>query len=204
MDEHMEQSIAAGLRQGDCRAWAQLYEACAQPLFREVGRLMGNHPADVADVVQETFLAAARSARQFDDTRGTLWLWLLGIARNQVALHWRKHSARLEQARRWWAGLNGQAKAWVVQNADPPVEVLAAQELATLVRATLAELPAGYQALLTARYLDGASAEDLASRTGSTVEAIRSKLLRARRSFREVYLKVARQDSYEQSEAGHG
>ena len=203
MDEHMEQVIAAGLRHGDCQAWTQLYEAYAQSLFREVSRLMGGNPADVADVVQEAFLAAARSARQFDPDRGTLWGWLLGIARNQVALYWRKRSTHLAQARRWWAGLNGSAKDWLAGSADPPAEILAAKELAVLVRATLAELPADYQALLTARYLDEASAEQIAGRTSSTADAVRAKLMRARRSFREAYLKVVRHDSNESSEANH-
>ena len=203
MDERMEQVIAAGLREGDCQAWTQLYEAYAQPIFREVSRLMGGNPADVADVVQEAFLAAARCARQFDSSRGTLWLWLLGIARNQVALYWRKRSTRLAQARRWWASLNGSAKDWLAGSADPPAEILATKELAVLVRATLAELPADYQVLLTARYLDDASAEQIASRTGSTGDAVRAKLVRARRSFREAYLKIVHHDSNEAIEASH-
>jgi RNA polymerase sigma-70 factor, ECF subfamily len=203
MDEHMEQIIAAGLRQGDCQAWTQLYEAYAQNLFREVSRLMGGNPADVGDVVQEAFLAAARSAKHFDPRRGTLWVWLLGIARTQVALYWRKHAARLAQARRWWAGLNGSAREWLSGATDPPAEVLATKELAVLVRATLAELPADYQALLTARYLDGISAEQIAGQTNSTGDAVRSKLVRARRSFREVYLTVVGHDSNQASEVRH-
>jgi RNA polymerase sigma-70 factor, ECF subfamily len=190
MDERMEQVIAAGLREGDCQAWTQLYEAYAQALFREVSRLMGGNPADVADVVQETFLAAARSARQFDADRGTLWLWLLGIGRNQVALYWRKHSAHLAQARRWWAGLNGTAKDWLAGSADPPAEILATKELAVLVRAALAELPADYQALLTSKYLDEATSEQIAERTHSTADAVRAKAMRARRAFREAYLRI--------------
>ena len=33
----------------------------------------------------ETMLAAARSARTYDASKGTLWVWLWGIARMQVA-----------------------------------------------------------------------------------------------------------------------
>ena len=58
--------IAAGLRRGSRQAWSALYETYAERLWREVARLMGGNAADVADVVQEVFLAAARSAGKFD------------------------------------------------------------------------------------------------------------------------------------------
>jgi RNA polymerase sigma-70 factor (ECF subfamily) len=203
MDQQTEGVICEGLRRGEPQAWAKLYDSHAERLFREVGRMVGGDPADVADVVQEVFLAVARSARQFDPKRGTLWLWLLGIARNQVALYWRKRTPQLAEARRWWSSLNGRAKAWVAHNADPPAEILEAKELAVLVRATLAQLPIDYQALLTTKYLDGASAEQIAAQTRSTAEAVRAKLMRARRAFREAYLHVVHPSTVEQVGSCH-
>src|SRR6516165_9585156 len=98
MDVHQERAIAQGLRDGKPEAWRALYDAYAERVWRCVARLLGPESADVADVVQETFLAAARSARTFDAARGTLWLWLWGIARNQVAVHCRKEK-RQDRAR---------------------------------------------------------------------------------------------------------
>ena len=45
--------------------------------------------------------------------------------------------------------------------------------------------------LLTARYLEGKSEQQLAAQEESTVPAIRSKLARARRAFRRVFGKYA-------------
>ena len=92
MDEQQERELARGLRQGEVMAWRALYDAFAERVWRTVARLMGPGSADVADVVQETFLAAARSARTYDPDRGTLWLWLWGIARRHVAVHYRKEN----------------------------------------------------------------------------------------------------------------
>jgi RNA polymerase sigma-70 factor (ECF subfamily) len=66
-----------------------------------------------------------------------------------------------------------------------------AAELATLVRATLTGLSPEYESLLTDKYLDGVSVEEIASRGNSTSTAIRSKLARARRAFREAFAKYA-------------
>jgi RNA polymerase sigma-70 factor (ECF subfamily) len=186
MDVQQERAIAQGLRDGKVEAWRALYEAYAERVWRTAARLMGGHAADVADVVQETFLAAARAAPGYDPARGPLWLWLWGIARRHVALHFRKQQRhdRLRQAEAWLAGRNGELLA--NREAAPP-EVLEAAELALLVRATLTELPADYETLLTAKYLDGESIEAIASQEQSTSTAVRSKLARARQAFREAF-----------------
>lgn len=194
MDEQTQKEIAEGLKNGCREAWLRLYDAYAQRVWRNVARLTGGDAAAVADIVQETFLAAARAARGFDPRRGSLWLWLWGIAWRQVAQHYRKQG-RAEaflRARQWWASLNGQRGDWLAAEADAPPEVLASRELATLVRGALAELPAEYQTLLTAKYMEGASVERIVVETGSSSFAVRSKLARARRAFRKVFVRITR------------
>ena len=94
MDDRAARAIAEGLRAGDASAWRELYDSFAVPTWRLVARWLGANSADVADVVQETFLAAARSARNFDPHKGSLWWWLCGIARHQAALHGRRTARR--------------------------------------------------------------------------------------------------------------
>src|SRR6187549_239554 len=115
MDEQTAREVARGLRDGRPEAWRTLYDAFAERVWRSVARLLGPNAADVADVVQETMLAAARSAATFDPGRGALWLWLWGIARRQVALHFRKQQRhdRLRQAGAWLAASNGRLLRWL-------------------------------------------------------------------------------------------
>src|SRR5262249_40812319 len=94
LDEQQEQLIAQGLREGTADAWQALYDAYAERVWRGVARLLGRQSSDVGDVVQETMMAAARSAGTFNPARGSLWPWLWGIARNHVALHLRKQERR--------------------------------------------------------------------------------------------------------------
>ena len=133
-------------------------------------------------------MAAATSAREYDPRRGSLWGWLWGIARRQVALHYRKRARaeRFTKARHWWSSLDGNKTKWLTSGLDTPSEILASRELAELVRAALAELPSAYQVLLIGRYLDGVSAPQLAADANSTASAVRSKLVRARRAFRRA------------------
>ncbi len=188
-----EQRIVEGLRECRADAWRALYDAYAQRIWRLVARLVGRDSAEVADVVQETFLAAARSAGGFDSQRGSLWLWLCGVARNQVALHYRKQQsrARLMSAEHWLAERGGKLAAWLAGNEPSPVETLAAAELALMVRKTLADLPGEYGNLLTAKYLDGTTIAEIAAAQQCSSAAVNSKLARARQAFRRAFTGVS-------------
>ena len=191
LDEHDQLVVLRGLRDGSRDAWTALYDGYSADVWRYVGRLIGGQSSEVADVVQETFLAAARAARQFDASRGSLWSWLAGIAHHQSAAHWRQRgkTERLRvlaetgaiELRQWWEG-TASAEALCEQ-----------RELAELVRGILSELSADYAALLTAKYLDDQSLDDMARRFGGSVEAIKSKLARARREFREKFESLTRE-----------
>jgi RNA polymerase sigma-70 factor (ECF subfamily) len=197
MDKNTEREIAEGLQRGERQAWKRLYEAYAEPVWRNVSRLLGYDSAFVADIVQETFLAAARSARHFKPDRGSLWVWLWTIARRQVALYYRKQkpSVRLRQAQQWWTALDGEKSDWIDAKADMPPDILQSRELAALVRLTLSELPAEYQAMLLAKYVDNLRAERIAGQMRCSEAAVRSKLARARKAFRKTFKKLTRTSS---------
>ena len=190
----LDRRIAEGLVRGDTGAWSALYEACAHQIWQQVSRMIGPKTEDVADVVQETFLAAARSANRYRPSAGTLRAWLWGIARNQVALHWRKEaqSRRLREALQKLASTDG-GMTWLRSGSEPPEEVLHSQETALLVRAAMARLPEEYQGLLAAKYWDKSPTETIAREAGISESAAGSKLARARRAFRAALVKLTRQ-----------
>jgi RNA polymerase sigma-70 factor (ECF subfamily) len=204
MDEHLAREVARGLREGRPDAWRSLYDAFAERVWRGVARRLGAASGDVADVVQETMLAAARSARAYDPAHGSLWNWLWGIARHQVALHYRKQKRhdRLKHAGDWLAASAGRLAHWLDGVAPAPTDLLESAELALLVRLALAELSDEYETLLTAKYLDGETVGQIAGRERSTETAVRSKLARARDAFRKVFLQLTT-DSPTDAEACH-
>ncbi len=79
---------------GDREAFSQLFR-------REAGRLLGvarrivRRPELAEDVVQDAFVAAWRSAAQFDPARGNARAWLITIVRNR-ALNFLRDRARLD------------------------------------------------------------------------------------------------------------
>jgi RNA polymerase sigma-70 factor (ECF subfamily) len=173
--------LIRGLRAGERSAWTALYDQYSGRIWRYAARLVGSDSAPVSDIVQETFLAAARGARQFDPARGTLWAWLAGIAHNFVATHWR-HSARQS---RIVAESPGRVRS--ADDVDDPQRGLEQQEDAAFIRLVLSKLPADYALILVARYIDDISPDELPSECGGTPEAVRSRLTRARKEFKATY-----------------
>ncbi len=183
MDDLTARAVAIGLQAGDVESWRTMYDAFAPAVWRMVTRWLGPSSSEVADVVQETFLAAARSARNFDPHKGTLFWWLSGIARHQMALHCRRTARRREVVNEFPdVELDARPTAWAAN----PLELAVLSEQASVVREVLLELPDEYALLLSAKYFDDISVEQLAADTRSSETAVRSKLARARQAFRGV------------------
>ncbi len=193
LDEPDQRAVIRGLRDGHRDAWTALYDGYSTDVWRYVARLIGSSSVDVADVVQETFLAAAKSARQFDAEKGTLWSWLTGIAHHQSAIYWRQINRRSRLFELVQSGA-GQLRRWVDES-DSTDDVWNQGEMADLVRATLASLSSDYATILAAKYLDEQSLEEIAAQHGGSVDAVKSKLARARREFRSRFERMTREPS---------
>ena len=77
--------------------------------------------------------------------------------------------------------------ASLLESNESAVEITERREVADLVRRVLAELSADYAILLTSKYLDESTLEELAAHSASSVEATKSKLARARRAFHAAF-----------------
>lgn len=191
-----QRELGLRLRRGNADAWAALYDGFSVDVWRLVSRLIGPDAASVADVVQEVFLAAAQSAENYDPDRGALWSWLGGIAHRQVSLYWR----HAERAGRWRKLAKSVAWQSRLETAEPhssseaPDAIWQRAELADLVRSVLAELSADHALLLAAKYLDDRTLDELSREHGTTVDATKSKLARARREFRATFQRISGSD----------
>lgn len=192
LNQQEQFEVSCGLRNGNRDAWGALYRAYSGAVWTYVSRLVGSDAAMIADITQEVFIAAAKAARRYDSSRGSLWSWIAGIAHRQAALAFRKS----ERAQRW----RSLAEEGLLEfrglcyAAESPGNLWERQELADLVRGVLSEMPPDYAILLTAKYLDEESLDQISQSMGSSVEAIKSKLARARQEFRVVFGRLAGAD----------
>ena len=193
MSNSQDDEIVRGLHEGNPDAWSALYEQFFAQIWQCVARLLGPDTSAVSDVVQETFLAAARSARGYNPARGPLGSWLGGIARNHAGTYLRnkRREGRIRRGGDLCGAVAEQLGQWLNGRTALPEEVLASSEAAELVRITLGELSDDHRTVLMARYCDGASVQEIAGMERASVMAVRSRLARARRAFRTAFAKYS-------------
>lgn len=152
-----------------------LYRANVRRVHGFVHNRVG--PDAAVDIVAEVFHAAAVATREGHVDELTP-AWLMAVARNKIADHWRRAYVR-------------KAKAHLVRaRGDDLVsfpEDWASDPRREHVLAALDRLPARDRALLVLHHVDGMPVAELADVLGKSVAAVESALARARRRFREYY-----------------
>jgi RNA polymerase sigma-70 factor (ECF subfamily) len=169
-----ERGLREAVLAGDEQAWRRWYDDCFDDLYAYVLWRCGGLRDHADELVQEVWLTAVRRLASFDPARGSFAGWLRGIAAGLARNHFRR------AARRRALPLPDDVAGSVESDA-------ARREQAEQVARALAALPEHYEAVLRARYLDGASVADIAAARGQSVKATESLLTRAREAFRASF-----------------
>lgn len=146
---------------------------------------------DIAeDLVQETVLAAARSAS--GPTGGApVMAWLYGIARHKLIDHYRRE----ERDRRQFGHVGDPGT--IEFGPTPPLGDLDLDSIHVRddIVATLDRLPPRQRGALVLRYFDGRDVPTTAKLLGASVHATESLLARGRATFRRTYREITGEQS---------
>jgi RNA polymerase sigma-70 factor (ECF subfamily) len=147
-----------------------LFDLHHQRLLKLARRLSRN-AEDARDLVQETFLRAARSPRSIPQGAPNEEAWLVRVLINICRDRWR-HSAVQARAR-----MNGSVSAEPAFNPEPHLMAK------SLVRRALDELPPRRRAILILYELEGATIPTIAKLVGVTPVTVRWHLSIGRREM---------------------
>ncbi len=179
--EMADGQLVEAARAGDPQALEKLLERYQTKVYR-FGMKMCGDPEDAKDVLQETLLAVARGVRDF---RGgsSVSTWLYTIARSFCI----KKRRRSKFAPEHEESLEGGAEA--VTRAVPdlsrgPDDQLAARQVEQVLESAIASLEPMYRDVMVLRDVEGLSAPEVAEVLGLSVEAVKSRLHRARLAVR--------------------
>jgi RNA polymerase sigma-70 factor, ECF subfamily len=166
-------------KRGDADAFIQLCAPYENMVYRHCLQMLKT-PADAQDAAQEAMLKAYRAIASFEG-RSEFATWLFRIAHNSCLdflkkTYRRRESASLEEMRE--QGFEPQADA-----ATPEDVYLRESEQASL-REALGALTMRQQAILSLRYGDGLSYEQIAEAMHLNLGTVKSALNRARESLR--------------------
>ena len=175
--------LVSAAQRGDRGALERLLERHQGRVYR-FGKRMCRGEEDAKDVLQETLLAAVRTLPDF---RGgsSLSTWLYTIARSFCIKQRRRSKFAPESVESLDVGEPSKA---AMQLADPgrgPDEALDGRRLEAALDDAIGALEPRYREVLVLRDVEGLSAAEVAEVLDLSVEAVKSRLHRARVAVRE-------------------
>jgi RNA polymerase sigma-70 factor (ECF subfamily) len=176
-----DSQLLEGARAGDARSLEALLERHQAQVYR-FGMKMCRDPEDASDVLQDTLLAMARNVRDFRGA-SSISTWLYTIARSFCIKKRRRSKFAPDRER----SLDTEVALDAARLADPavsPDEALAGKEVEQALEQAIGALEPIYREVLLLRDVEGLTAPEVAEVLGVSVQAVKSRLHRARLSVR--------------------
>lgn len=146
---------------------AALYDQYGRAVFSLALRIVGDRQI-AEEITQDTFVRCWRSAERYDPRRGSLLVWLLGIAHNGAVDELR---SRRGQSRRRETALDSLPAG--IEHAGIDTEQHAVM---SAVRDALRALPAAQREAIELIYFGGLSRQEAAERLRSPLGTIHSRI----------------------------
>jgi len=182
MADDSDPELLAAARTGDAHALEALLVR-HQPQVYRFGLRMCRDPEDARDITQDTLLAMARGVRDFRGA-SSLSTWLYTIARSFCIKKRRRSKFAPEPDRSLDSDVAPDA-ALLTDPAKRPDEAAAAREVTVALEQAIGALEPMYREVLILRDAEGLTAPEVAEVLGIGVDAVKSRLHRARLAVRE-------------------
>jgi len=181
----MDPSLIKRAQAGDRSALERVLEEIA-PVVHRFGMRMCRHEADAEDVLQDTLLSVATHLKEYEG-RSSLASWVFTLARTACARRRRglKNQAHLPEE------AAGQPQA----TGDTPEHEASDRELRGVLSDALSALSDDQREVLLMRDMEGLSAAEVADSLGIGVDAVKSRLHRARVALREAMRGLLERDA---------
>jgi RNA polymerase sigma-70 factor (ECF subfamily) len=173
-----DQDLLDRARTGQADALEKLLERHQAQIYR-FGMKMCRDPEDAKDVLQDTLLSVARNVRDFRGA-SSISTWLYTVARSFCLKKRRKSKFAPKEVS---SSLDGSAEH-VADPGKAADETLASKQVEQALEAAIGALEPMYREVLLLRDVEGLTAPEVAQVTGASVQAVKSRLHRARLSVR--------------------
>jgi RNA polymerase sigma-70 factor (ECF subfamily) len=180
--EHTDEDLLGAARAGDRDALEALLLRYQAKVYG-FGMKMCRDPEDAKDILQDTLLAMARTVNDFRGA-SSLSTWLYSIARSFCIKKRRRGRSVVTEPLS--ASPSGDTDAANVVHPGPgPEEDLGNREIEAALAQAIAGLAPMYREVLVLRDIEGLTAPAVAEVLGLSIQAVKSRLHRARLAVRQ-------------------
>jgi len=178
-----ETGLAERLRSGKPEAIQEIFNLYFDRLYSFVYHEVGRDHSITQDIVQDTFLSAIKSARNFKG-KSHIYTWLVSIAHHKIADHYRKlkreknfHSQSQED--------DNDENAFMDKGVSADQYLESAEERLAIEQA-LDRLPFDYRQVLLLKYVEDMPVSEICQITHRSPKSIEGLLSRARKALRDL------------------
>lgn len=181
-----EAALLARLRAGDEAAYDELVRTLGGRLLATARRLL-RCEEEARDVVQEAFLSAFRGMESFSGG-SKLSTWLHSITVNAALMRLRSRRRRPDTSIEDLLPRFDESGDWLEDPAgsNPPCDAVESEQIRTVVRRCIDELPETHRTVLLLRDIQDLSTAETAEVLGITPTAVKLRLHRARQALRTL------------------
>ena len=173
----IEAELIGRLKSGDPDAVAQIFNAYVDRVYSLVFNQVDRDHEAAQDIVQETFLAAAKSAKYFQG-RSNISTWLCSIANRKVADFYRRKKRETKHR------VNYSIDTEQVQDrGESAVGLVESGESREIVRQALFSLPLHYRQVLIMKYVEGIPVSEIGTIMERSPKSVEGLLTRARKEL---------------------
>jgi RNA polymerase sigma-70 factor (ECF subfamily) len=171
------ENLLAAARTGDIAALGELLRLHRNGVYR-YGLQVCRTTEDAEDALQETMWAATRAIRTFRGSASSIVSWMFTIIRRECYRLIDRHRE---------VGLGG-SEDELADDVPDPADVFVERRRAERLAAALGKLEPIHREVVLLRDIEGFSAPEAAAQLGISVDALKSRLHRARVNLRDHIL----------------
>lgn len=160
-------------KDGGVGAFDEIYERYHKRIFQFIVNLTCS-TTEAQDVTQYCFVTLLENINKIDNQKKSLDFYLLKMARNKV---YKDNRDRQKEAS--WSVVIPEEHF----STSNPIKELLLKELSAEVKAGLSKLPFKYREVLLLHDYEGLKLPEVAQILGESIDAVKSRLYRARASF---------------------
>lgn len=161
--KYTEEELVVQLKQQDKVAFAYLYDNYSGSLYGIVLKILNQEEEIAQDALQEAFVKIWRKANSYDQSKGSLFTWMLNIARNTA----------IDKLR--------SIKRTSIQSLDDNVGIVDKQHNHTMnedkigVKDVVEKLKPEHKTIIDLAYFGGYTQEEIAERLGMPLGTVKTR-----------------------------
>lgn len=176
---HNIAELTKRVKGGDRSAFSELYDNYSPALFGVVSKIL-KEDGDAEDVLQDAFVKIWKKINTFDESKGTIFTWMLNIARNTAIDKYRKLKRE--------GKVDIQTLDYSVDEVENGSSKMSTETIG--LKELVDKLSPEYQLMIEYIYFKGYTQQEVADELEMPLGTVKTRVRKAVSQLREIFITI--------------